>query len=150
MQNTLISSYFMQKHIKTNKIQCYGLAHAAYGMRRTVVFANSLINFLMFQCKQVKALQCTKTLNPEQVQPTVNYIESTSNSDNRIQLEQEHIAESGRALKIAFYLERWLILITRNLYMSHKNNYPHSYQCASTASLSSKRAHQGWCAERCP
>jgi hypothetical protein len=54
-----------------------------WNLRRTVVFSNSLINFLMFQCKQVKALQCTKTLNPEQVQPTVNYIESTSNSDNR-------------------------------------------------------------------
>ena len=60
-------------------------------------FSNCLMNFLIFQCKQV------------------TYMERTSNSDIEILIKLYHTAEFDGALKIAFYLKNWLILITRNL-----------------------------------
>ena len=64
-------------------------------------FSNCLMNFLIFQCKQV------------------TYMERTSNSDIEILIKIYHTAEFDGALKIAFYLKNWLILITRNLDTSY-------------------------------
>jgi len=46
-------------------------------------------------------------------------MERTSNSDIEILIKLYHTAEFDGALKIAFYLKNWLVLIPRNLDMSY-------------------------------